>query len=32
MKDPNDEFMYGWRGYDCDKYKLEWLQSIRKEQ
>ncbi len=32
MKDPYDECIYGWRGYDCDKCKLEWLQSIRKEQ
>lgn len=31
MKDPYDECIYGWHEHDCDKCKLEWLQSIRKE-
>lgn len=27
MKDPYDECVYGWHDYDCNKCKLEWLQS-----
>lgn len=26
-----DECIYGRHEHDCDKCKLEWLQSIRKE-
>ena len=27
MKDPYDECVHGWHDYDCNKCKLEWLQS-----
>lgn len=27
MKDPYDECIHGWHDYDCNKCKLEWLQS-----
>lgn len=27
MKGPYDECIHGWHDYDCNKCKLEWLQS-----
>lgn len=27
MKDPYDECIRGWHDYDCNKCKLDWLQS-----
>ena len=27
MKEPYDECVHGWHDYDCNKSKLEWLQS-----
>lgn len=27
MKDPYDECVHGWHDYDCNKCKLDWLQS-----
>lgn len=27
MKEPYDECVHGWHDYDCNKCKLEWLQS-----
>jgi hypothetical protein len=31
MKDPYDECIHGWHDYDCNKCKLEWLQSEAEE-